>query len=166
MENRSRRCAPANVMDPTAVVFGSAACLLGASVALQNGPPLSRSKASRHWPATTGRVRSVQMQYYGTTLGKGSYVGCAPRIGFEYTVDGKQFERTAFVGNASGKFDEAQDMVRRYHSGKQVSLRYDPAHPARAVMDGEYVGGSEVLTFFGCLLCIVGILMIVGGTVR
>ena len=148
-------------MDPSAIVFGSGACVLGVAIALQNGLPLARAKASQRWPTTIGRVRSAQIESYGVSLWKTRYVGCAPSVGFEYTLDGRHFERTAFVGKGSGKFDDAQAMARRYRTGQQVSVRYDPSHPARAVMDGEYVGGSEVLTFFGCILCAVGALMIV-----
>ena len=129
-------------------------------MALQNGLPLARAKSSRRWPTTIGRIRSAQVQYYSVPAGRTSFSYYAPSIVYEYTLDGKHFERTALVKEPSRKLDDADAPVKRYRSGQQVAVRYDPSRPARAMLEGEYVGGSQVLTFFGCILVACGALML------
>jgi len=142
--------------------IGSLGGVVGIGVALQNGLPLARAKASRQWQSTIGRIRSAQVAYYSVPTGRGgSYSGYAPSIDFEYTVGEEHFERTAYVDGGSRNFDSVDEVVRRCRSGQKVTVRYDSAHPDRAVVEGEYLGGSEVLTFFGCIICAFAALIIV-----
>jgi hypothetical protein len=129
-------------------------------MALPSALPLARARARRSWPTTLGRVRSSHADYYEVQAGRASFRGWAPLIAYEYTVDGKHFERTAFVAKVS-KLEDAQETTKRYHSGQQVSVRYNPSHPARGMLEGEDIGGSVALTAVGCVLAVLGALLVV-----
>jgi hypothetical protein len=147
---------------PAAIGFGGLGVVAGLGVALQNGLPLARANASRRWQSTIGRVRSARAQSYSVQLGRGgTYSGFAPAIAVEYTVGEQQFEHTAYVDGGSKDLDAVEATVRHYHVGQTVTVRYDPSRPTRAMVEGEYLGGSEALTFFGCIVCALSVVMMV-----
>jgi hypothetical protein len=91
------------------------------------------------WPAVAGRVVVSES---ATTPFRGRAIRYAPaaRIAYEYTVSGIAFtsERvgvdTVQVETAS---EEGQRRLRDYPAGATVTVYYDPANPAVAVLERE-----------------------------
>ena len=88
--------------------------------------------AQRRYVRTTGTVLSSEVtQHYneGTTYGFG--------IRYRYTVSGRTFESDRYAfgqGNSSDGRRNAEQLVRRHPAGSPVTVYYDPAQPAEAVI--------------------------------
>ena len=111
-------------------VPGLALALPGAYLMWSTALDLRHALASRHWPTTRGTVRA-----------KGSHQGSAAHgdslgfVKYVYSVGGAEYvsARYDFAGRNVG--DGAVAALLRHAVGDQVVVRYDPANPARAVLE-------------------------------
>lgn len=93
--------------------------------------------ASRQWPSVTGKIiRSAVERSPGT------YRTSAPSktavIAYRYRTDGKVYSSDRVLwGNTTYHFgfNEPEQLKRRYPVGKTVSVYYNPADPAQAVLE-------------------------------
>lgn len=106
--------------------------------------------ASASWPSVVGRVVRSQPSLLVTGGSTDAQIEATPRhtleVEYTYTVRGQTFSSDVYRFGAplSGAFDEiAADAKRRLPAGTAVQVFYDPAAPARAVLER---GAEEVRT--------------------
>lgn len=144
----------------TALIIGVALAATGSMVTLWLGKPLrDEAVASASWPTTDGRiVRSTLQQ----RRDDGAWQHTA-EIDYEYEVAGTSFMGTrAWIGDDywSSPGSEFRDAVQRYPVGRQVNVHYDPAEPARSVLEPGATWSSSIGYFVGLGLLIGGSLML------
>jgi hypothetical protein len=94
-------------------------------------------RAALSWPATTGRI--VESRVEPKTLpGDRPTIRFAPRIAYEYSVDGRAYRsgRVAF-GDVFWSLapQAARAKVARYPRGAQVTVYFNPRRPQEAVLE-------------------------------
>ena len=96
-----------------------------------------KARAARTWPSTDGRI--VESRVEEKTLpGDRPNTRFAPRIVYEYSVDGRAY-RSAHVSFGATFWSLAPQSARaslaRYPTGARVTVYYDPARPEEAVLE-------------------------------
>ncbi len=94
--------------------------------------------ASRNWTAVPGTiVRSRVEENTRTSRRGGASTSRAAAVEARYAVAGRTYrtDRVRFEYLASGGEEDARATVARYPVGATVTLRHDPADPARAVLE-------------------------------
>ena len=97
------------------------------------GSLIKHSYASLHFASTQGVVISSRIK---TTQSSEGGSNAAPRIKYRYSVDGKEYvgERYDFAGGSSSDYSYSQRAVNENPPGKHVTVYYDPAKPAVAIL--------------------------------
>lgn len=118
--------------------------------------PLARAAwnalGSRSWPTVPATVQASQWRQF---TGKGCRYTLDLR--YAYVVDGVSFvgDRYRFGGECGA---EVVSIAQAHPVGSRVPVHYDPAHPARSVVEaGDLSGNTELglaLTSFMMLLCL------------
>jgi hypothetical protein len=114
---------------------------------------LTRSIASRHWPATTGTM--VKSDIYWDVTQKGTSHRYTPDLKFTYTIDGKECHSTKYkmYNPHSHTRSIIEDMIRPYQVNSEVKVYYSPHHPGSAVLQLGITGGNFImLTISGIFL--------------
>lgn len=119
------------------IFFGLA---LGALAAWSIRRSQQSRRASRDWLTTDGQI--VESRVEQKNLGSGDRPGIlfAPRIAYEYSVNGHthQSERVAFSAVVWSLAPQAaQTKCARYPSGAQVTVYYNPERPEEAVLERD-----------------------------
>ena len=122
-------------IDPLVVILIGAALFLGFGTVRQMAA-LRRAAASRRWPTTLGRILVSEVSSQFSTLAKvpGTYV---PRIVYEYRVGGQTYRGTRYnlLGAGLVNIEKAWARHRRLQDSTEVTVWYDPADPACAVLE-------------------------------
>jgi hypothetical protein len=96
-----------------------------------------RGRSALSWPATQGRIIESRVEEK-CLPGDRPNVRFAPRIAYEYVVDGRSYrsERVAF-GEVFWSLapQGAAAKVARYPAGSEVTVYYDSQRPAEAVLE-------------------------------
>ncbi len=102
---------------------------------------------SENWPRTAGTVRDGSVVTLRIPRGKTSVTGYRARVEFEYVVAGTAYrgDRLSFCQPPSLERQAAEARLARYPAGAPVEVGYDPADPARAVLESGRVGECETL---------------------
>jgi hypothetical protein len=124
---------------------------------------LSYSLTPLLWPTTTGRVtRSAQTYVFvGMYVAVNTYSKIwQPRFHLEYTysVDGRPFIGTRIDRVARDGRKHELTGTRRYPVGAAVRVRYDPQHPASALIETDVAWGavtSAILSLAALVLAMV-----------
>ena len=116
---------------------------VGVLVLVYGGWQGSKGNAAAHWPTTTGKILEASLyqsntwnDHFGT---EGTYI---PKLRYSYKVDGVTYEghnQTLSAGVFTFFFDkvsraEAHAVIDPYNTGDVVTVYYDPADPAMAVL--------------------------------
>jgi len=115
------------------ILFGLA---LGAIAAWFVFRDRRKTLAALNWPSTEGRI--VESAVDAKRLpGDRPNVRFAPRIAYEYSVDGRRYrsEHIAFGATSWSLAPQAaRATVARYPSGRSVTVYYNPKRPEEAVL--------------------------------
>ncbi len=98
---------------------------------------LEQARASRGWPSTIGYVVRSEVLREAYSLGETEQT-FAPAIEYSYTVSGRQWHgRTvSAVPRLYTTFrDRADDVCRRYVTGAEIAVYYDPSDPSRSCLE-------------------------------
>jgi hypothetical protein len=98
-----------------------------------------RSRAALAWPSTAGRIVESRVEEKRLP-GDRPDVRFAPRIAYEYAVDGRTYrsEQITFAGAFWTLAPQgAAAKVARYPAGKDVTVYYNPRRPAESVLERE-----------------------------
>ncbi|WP_435010560.1 DUF3592 domain-containing protein [Tundrisphaera lichenicola] len=121
---------------------------------------LREIRQAKHWPETTGKVIASRIQSRRNKPNDPGYnfgdteVTNEPFVEYEYDVGGRKYRcsRVSIAEKTAGTEREA--ILARYPVGARVTVFYNPAEPATAVVERELpkgvmiVGGGAVLLFF------------------
>ena len=101
--------------------------------------------ASENWPRTAGSVREGSVTTLRIPQGKSSVTGYRAHVEFEYVVVGTAYrgDRLNFCQPPSLERQAAEARLARYPAGAPVEVRYDPADPARSVLEPGGAGECE-----------------------
>jgi hypothetical protein len=109
---------------------------------------------SREWPTTSGKV--IALNIVQSPAFRSSYNSAL--VGYEYEVRGVRYtsKRIDYAGRGGGW--SARRYLRRYHEGGNVSVRYDPNEPKRAVLDTGVTFGNFLRLLVGFAVIGLGLL--------
>jgi hypothetical protein len=133
------RFLPSNAQ-PIPAAFFSLAFVMWAGISWSN---LRQARASASWPSAVGRItRSdvVKEMMYPGTARRGTKVAVfTPVVEFAYSVGGQHYSSQQVQFGATVKGEEAAARARAagYPVGRELPVRYDPAHPATAVLESR-----------------------------
>ena len=137
----------------TGLLVGALLAGGGFLLAFRLGKPIrDEARASASWPATDGRItrsRLDESRKDGTTRRSAD-------IGYEYEVAGRAFAGTrVWIGDeyTSSPGNEFRAAVERHPVGRPVRVHYDPADPARSVLEpgGTWSASALYLAGLGVL---------------
>ena len=139
--------------------------LLGA-VGVRAMREVLRGFAARRWPTTTGRVLSAEVREAAAVMERrrGGVVrqSAAQRyvaqVSYEYGVKGVFYrgERVQLgQARAFAQPEEAQKVAARYPAGSRVTVAYNPANPADAVLERRMGVPTLVWAFAALLLTLI-----------
>ncbi len=101
--------------------------------------------ASETWPRTAGTVREGSVTTLRIPRGKSSVTGYRASVEFEYAVTGTAYrgDLLNFCQPPDLERQAAETRLARYPAGAPVEVRYDPADPARSVLEPGGAGECE-----------------------
>lgn len=144
-----------------ALFLGFLFIFVGYLIAYQKGlPVLERAKASKTWPTVMGVVEESEVQSHRSSNSSSSTY--SPKVVYQYQVEGTDFEcRTVWFGGdvSTSNRSLAQDTVNKYPVKQQVTVYYDPADPATAVLEPGVFKTTYFFYVFGWIFLGLGILM-------
>lgn len=118
--------------------------------------------AAASWPMVTGRVTTARIEE-GTTAGNRGQTRAlyTLRVSYAFQVAGSLYrsDRLSFAQpHQHAARSDAQDELSAYPVGGPVTVHYDPARPANAVLLIEGIGSIVYLLLgFGLLLALLGL---------
>jgi len=131
------RFLPSNAL-PIPAAFFTLAFALWTGISVSNW---RQARASAGWPSAVGRItrsEAVKEMMYPGTAKRGTKVAVfTPVVEFEYSAGGQQYRggQIQFGATVKGEEAEARDRIAKYPVGRELPVRYDPAHPATAVIE-------------------------------
>ncbi|QDV15521.1 hypothetical protein Pan153_01350 [Gimesia panareensis] len=137
---------------------------VGYLMAYQKGLPLlERAKASKEWPTTDGVVLESKIESHHSSNSSSSTY--SPKVIYRYEVEGQEFKGdTVWFGNDVSTSDRSMSSktVKKYPVQKNVTVYYDPAEPAVAVLEPGVFKTTYFFYLFGWLFLGLGLLMTSG----
>lgn len=114
--------------------------------------------ASRQWSHTRGAVVKSWIEEREGDGGRAYY----PNVEFRYEVDGRSFEGKEWTHRAQdGTSESAEAVLNRFPKGQSVDVFFDPADPARSVLEQGIVVKPFIICFVvAALLGIIGLVLI------
>jgi len=111
------------------------------------------------WPTTEGRVLDSRV---GKRSRPGRRTGYWPIVHYTYVVDGTEYvaRQLSYAKRFHGSLHSVQQVLQKYPPGRQVTVCYDPANPARAVIEPGFSLGNFVIIFIAIVFLIGGVSMV------
>ena len=130
------------------IVMGIGLIASGISSAITNN-------RSRSWPTTTGKVISSKIT---RSIDIDTGTDYFPRVQYEYQVDNKTYrsKNVSFVGSFGSGKKAAEDRVKQYPVGQEVTVYYHPNKPKKATLEP---GASNDAAVFA--IAVTGVLIII-----
>src|SRR4051794_12175599 len=124
---------------------------------------LREAIAMKRWPVAKGRVLESKVEEYRQSVGSsGSFAASPARmtlyrpiVRYEYEVDGKRFRGNRMAqspGWDRGVPAFADEIVRRYPSGSDIDVRYNPNRHDEAVLEPRVPRGWILALLFAFAL--------------
>lgn len=86
-----------------------------------------------------------------------------PDIVFEYRVDGEKYRSSrVFLAGGTGSKFEFEDVVDQYEPGTRTTAYYDPDDPSKAYLVEQRTNGPLMVSGFGLLFALTGVLGVIG----
>jgi hypothetical protein len=128
---------------------------VGVFLMAMNGMGIYRSIVARHWPATTATVQSARVwhdpQWHdSTTLGYYRTLSALSEIRYAYTFRDIRYVGTGIATDKSPDRDAA--IVQSHPPGATLQIFFDPANPAKAVIDPYLSWSTPSLFLAGAAL--------------
>ncbi len=141
----------------------------GALVIYYSFSPVISARKASSWPTTSAVITdsSVEQETFkrkrsGNTNRTIDSIKYRPTVAFEYVVKGEQYTGTtlSFSMLAYSSAEGAQSVLVDFEPGSMVDIHYNPDNPQQSVVlpTGE---PAYLFTYFGALIVITGIWMIV-----
>lgn len=141
------------------LILGLAAILVGVGVFCWKIDDFKQAYASSTWPTVQGQIVHSEVVWLRNQKG----LVYDADITYHYAVNGQQYAGTLVsILEYQGDSHSMSEIVRGYPEGAPVTVHYDPANPAYAVLEP---GLNMTLLVFGGALALftaVGILVVSG----
>jgi hypothetical protein len=119
-----------------------------------------KAEASQGWPTTQGQIIAARISESTSTDSDGDRsTSYSPAVEYTYNVAGQEYKgnKVAFgFTQGYGRYAKAQAALARYPLGAQVTVFYDPANPADAVLERK-AGGSTISLVMGIIFILVSL---------
>ena len=147
--------------------LGFGALLFGTCITVVQARVLRRCARARTWSQTQGKV--LHSMVLRDAYGGDRFLHWSPVVSYEYVVNGILYtgRRISLSGygvdnTPSGATEQVE---RHYAPGTTVTVWYDPAHPADAVL--IRMAGRDIwqLAYFGAALVLIGLLLLAIGVI-
>ena len=114
------------------LLVGTVAFPLGIVVLISGLDDVVHAMRSATWPTTKGKVLTSEVEH---TFGKGPHF--MPVVSFEFQAGGQRYESTTrhFGQHKLRLASSADDVIRSYPIGSEVTVHYDPDEPATAALE-------------------------------
>lgn len=141
-------------MAVTAITLIIALCLggvfggLGIGLLLFGNNQRKRGGVSQNWPAVMGTVLSANLSQQSRRNSQGYHdVTYAPVVEYTYEVNGNSYRSDKINSGWTVSYDlsTAQNKINQYQPGASVTVHYNPANPADAVLETHPVRDWEYL---------------------
>jgi hypothetical protein len=142
------------------IVFTIVFVLIGAALFAFGIAQRNKAKAAQAWPTAPGVILASGLdQHTSYDSDRGSSTTYAPQVQYQYDVMGSTYtgNQLAF-GNASYDYRTASKRIAPYPQGAQVTVHYDPANPANAVLETK-ASGSVILLVLGVIFAGIGLVI-------
>ncbi len=116
-------------------------------------------RASLSWPQVTGTISRAGVEGSVGTYGS----SIVARVTYQYEADGRPYEgtRISFSQARYSSKKEAQAALDPYPVNSAVTVYFDPAKPADAVLVREYLSSLRVIVFVYCCLALIAVCLVV-----
>jgi hypothetical protein len=140
--------------------------LVGAALAGWGAISYRAARASESWTVTPGRITANDIRYQAAGAGKSRYAHFVPIVRYAYSVNSSEHEGgTLRYGMAGTRTrEEAEAILTPYPVGSETSVRYDPLHPERSVLEAGLAGSGAMIVaslIIGALLIAFGASIVV-----
>ena len=122
----------------------------------------SRKKAesSQGWPSTSGQVTEARVSHHTSTDADGeAQDSYSPEVRYHYQTGGQEYEGSKIGFGLQQSFSsrsKAEQALTSFPQGSQVTVFYNPANPAEAVLERK-AGGSTLSLVLGIIFLLVGL---------
>jgi len=119
-----------------------------------------KAEARQGWPATQGQIIASRIsESTSTDSDSDRSTSYSPAVEYTYNVAGQEYKGNKITFGFTqgyGRYAKAQAALARYPLGAQVTVYYDPANPADAVLERK-AGGSTVSLVLGIIFILVSL---------
>ena len=121
------------------------------------------SKASREWPSVEGQINTATVEMKTEHDEDGTTTSYSPRVVYTYAVSGQQYTSNQVVFGARQWHPSRARAEAKlaYRSGQQVTVHYNPAKPAQAVLEAGATRGAWGMLAIGIVFTIAGTVVLV-----
>ncbi|HVM81103.1 MAG TPA: DUF3592 domain-containing protein [Stellaceae bacterium] len=122
-----------------------------------------RARREQAWPTVKATVRTAAIASAPGSEGR----RFIPKLTYEYTVAGKTYagDRVGYTQYRDFSEAYARDYLAKHAVGSAVEVHYDPADPARSILEPGAGGcGPLLFSLVGVVFLAAGIAMLIAGT--
>lgn len=140
-------------------IFGG----VGVGLLLFGNSQRKQGNASQSWPTTTGTILSTTLSQQSRRNSQGYHdVTYAPTVEYTYEVNGNSYRSDKINAGWTVSYDlgNAQNKINQYQPGARITVYYNPANPADAVLETKsaasnifMIAGSIVLVLTVFICC-------------
>jgi hypothetical protein len=125
------------------------------------GYEMKRALETRAWPEAQGTITSSRVSKETrreSGSGGRTSISYYPRVAYQYTAEGRSYNgsKINIGGNTGGMEWLSRRAVKKYPSGKKVSVHYNPDDPADAVLEAGIAGSSIFMLLMGAVFLAAG----------
>ena len=118
---------------------------------------LKARKAEENWLTAPGEVLTSELETHRSHTRSGTSTTYLPKVTYRYHIMGQTYTGNAIgFGKSTYGRGKAEAILARYPLGGQLSVRYDPADPTKAVLETKAAGFTNYL-IVGIALLVMGI---------
>jgi len=137
------------------LIFG----LVGLGLFIGGAWSYSKALATQSWPTTEGRITSSQI--YEDSDEDGTSYGL--NVSYDYVVNDQRYTGTRIsLTDYSSSYNYATGLAEKYPVDQRVPVFYDPADPAKSVLETGANWVQYLLMGMGCCFGLVPLLLVPG----
>jgi len=127
-----------------------------------------KAESSQGWPSTSGQVSEARVSHHTSTDADGdTQDSYSPEVRYHYQTGGQEYDGSKIGFGFQQSFNsrsQAEQALTRFPEGSQVTVYYNPANPAEAVLERK-AGGSTLSLVLGIIFLLVGLCLGCSGLV-
>jgi hypothetical protein len=149
------------------VIIGLLFMLIGGAVISWSSRATTKIPTSKTWPTTRGTVLSSAVVVDSTSPGGSNKDRYEADVRYRFAVNGQTYESNVIVPGVPKSFADrtmADKALGAYPKDGDVTVYYDPANPARSVLEhGSPTQNIGLTTLTGSMFLLMGLLLSIAG---